>query len=328
MAPTIDRRFSLETALESSWMPSGSRQRRARARFGVLLLSLTLVTACSDDAATGADAASHGGADGAGSYDQGSSRDGGRGDGSSSGDGSSAGQIRIYVKGDLTKVAFNDGLSGQTPTDYKIAITRYEAMRSATDASPQLCFDHGSKPKVADMHKDNLVGSCATSKVASATYAYGRTTVAWARFTVNGSVHYLGQTYPGKLTFFRAYSDTTYQGKSYKAATGTFTFKGITTISIPVTYPHPKDTGGIRFRLKNGTFTMTFPYTHPLRVVKDDPGVHWARFHWKIADAFRWQDIRLSGYKAGVWDVAPPPGTNEVVKLYGVSGYRVTASTD
>lgn len=238
------------------------------------------------------------------------------------------GMINIFVKGDLTKGTFGDGLAGQTPQSYQIAISRYHILRSATDPSPVLCFDHGAKAYVVDVHKDNLVGSCLTKKISSGSYTHGRTKVDWARYTVDGVYHYPGQKIPGKFTFFRAYSDVVYDNKTYKAGQGTITFSGVTKVSIPVLYPPLPSIPGVAFETKNGEFSMTFRYSKPLPIVQADTQKHWARFHWKIHDSFRWADTTLPGYKTGAWDVSPLLSNTEIVKLYGVSGYLVTSSVD
>jgi len=75
-----------------------------------------------------------------------------------------------------------------------------------------------------------------------------------------------------------------------------------------------------------GECFMTFPYTYPLPIDQADTNAHWARFHWKIWESFRWTDADLTGYQTGVWDVAAV-GT-ETVGLYGVSSYYVTSSVD
>ncbi|MGC4118519.1 MAG: hypothetical protein QM765_28980 [Myxococcales bacterium] len=246
-------------------------------------------------------------------------------DASVGGDGS-VGTIAIYVAGDLSPVVFGDGLAGQTPYDYEIALSRYDVLRSETDPSPVLCFDLGSTPVVVDVATDNLVGTCRTADVPSGSYTYGRTRVDWARYTVDGVYHYLGQGLPGKFVYFRAYSDTDYAGKHYVAGTGTVTFIGTTTAETPVVYGTPPSVGGVSFTVVGGECFMTFPYTVPLPIDQQDTGAHWARFHWKVWESFRWTDVALAGYQTGVWDV-DAVGT-EAVGMYGVSSYYVTSSVD
>jgi hypothetical protein len=238
-----------------------------------------------------------------------------------------AGTISIYVNGDQSDPHFADGLSGQTPTKYEMALARYEILRSADDPEPVLCFDHKDAPAVADMSKDNLVGACDVAKTPTAMYTHGRTKVDWLKYTVKGVYHSGKVHMPGKFTFFRAYSKTTYQGQSYEPNHGFVTFEGGVTSTQPYVYPPPVDAGGMHFALDGaGALTVTFPYTKPLPIVEGEKGSYWARFNWKVFDAFRWQDQPGDGYKSGVWDVWT--GGAEQVLMLGVSGYYVTTSID
>jgi hypothetical protein len=237
------------------------------------------------------------------------------------------GSISIYMAGDLSKTAFGDGLAGQTPSDFQIAVSRYHVLLSAADPSPQLCFDHGSSSSVASLGEGTKVGSCRTQTIKSGLYTHGRTKVDWARFTVDGTYHSAGQKIAGKLTFFRAYSDTVVSNRSFKAGQGTITFSGLSALEIPVTYPPPVSVPGIlSFETINGELLVTFAFSKPLPIAQPDQHQHWARFHWKIGDAFRWADQALAGYQSGVWDVALPGA--EPVMMHGVSSYYTTSSVD
>jgi len=237
------------------------------------------------------------------------------------------GVIKIYVRGDLLPITYKDGLSGQTPVNYQIALSRYYILKSANDPAPTLCFDH-KKSFVSDIYKDNLVGLCRTKDIKTGVYTHGRTKVDWARYTVDGTYHLGIQKYPGKFTFFRAYSDVVYNNKSYKAGTGTITFSGLTTVSIPMIYGPLPPMPGVSFKTINGEFLMTFLYTKPLPISQTSTKVHWARFHWKIHKSFRWLDSKLPGFQSGVWDVAAIFTNTELVKMHGVHSHYVTSSVD
>jgi hypothetical protein len=239
------------------------------------------------------------------------------------------GTISIYLKGDLvTAYPYPyDGAQGQTVSDFYIAISRYSIMKTATD-TPQVCFDHGSSPAVANLWKDNLVGYCLTKDIPTGNYGYGRTKVDWSAFAVSGTLHAFGQSLPGSFTFFRAYSDTTYQGKKFSAGDGTATFSGAVTFTVPISYPALTSTGGVHFDTKNGECNVTFPFSKPLPIVQTNTDKHWARFNWRIKDAFRWNDSYKSGYAQGTWDVSSSTYDTELITSYGVAGYSVTSSVD
>lgn len=238
------------------------------------------------------------------------------------------GTISIYLTGDLTPKTFTDGLSGQTPTRYVVALSEYWAQTSLDDPTPAFCFSTGGAPVEADLAEDTLVGTCRTADLPTATYTHGRVKIDWATYTVTGTLHYQGMPLPGELTFFRAYSDTTYQGQAYSAGEGTITFTGATTVTIPMAYDPPLSLPGVRLETIAGEFFMTFPYSNPLAVDQTSPDHHWARAHWEIFEGFRWQDQGTAGYAAAVWDVAPTEAETEPVIYPGVTGYHTTASTD
>lgn len=238
------------------------------------------------------------------------------------------GTISIYLAGDLTPKTFTDGLAGQTPTTYLVALSKYWVQTSLDDPSPAFCFDTGSTPVVADLHGDTLLGVCQTQDIPTAMYTYGRVKVDWATYTVNGTLHYSGMDLPGEFTFFRAYSDTTYGGDSYLAGEGTITFTGATQVEIPTTYDPPLSLPGVRLETIDGEFWMTFPYSHALAVDQTNADDHWARAHWEIFEGFRWQDTTATGYTDNVWDVGVTLGETEEVLFAGVTGYHTTASTD
>jgi hypothetical protein len=247
-----------------------------------------------------------------------------------SADASTAGEgtISIYLQGDHTPKTFTDGLSGQTPTHYVIALSEYWVQTSLDDPAPVFCFDTGSSPVEADMSEDTLVGVCQTADVPTAVYTHGRVKVEWATYTVTGTLHYQGTPLPGEFTFFRAYSDTTYQGQPYLAGEGTITFTGATQVSIPASYDPPLTIPGMRTETIDGDFWMTFPYSRPLFIDQTNTDHHWARFHWEIYEGYRWQDTTDAGHTPNTWDVGLSVPETEPVHTPGVTGYHTTASTD
>lgn len=241
------------------------------------------------------------------------------------------GTISIYLAGDLTERTFAPGTSGQTPRDYFIALSTYYILTNAEDSDPDLCFDHGDDPVVANIHRDNFMGACDTSSIPSATYTHGRVKVDWVRFTVDGNLHTgPGATFPGEFEFFRAFSDTEYDGDEYEPGEGFVTFSTIGySASFPFTFPPLEDPDGGDFELdEDGNFWMTFPYGRPLPIISESEGEHWARFHWEIFEGFRWIDLRSDGFPAGVWDTTPNYEDGEEVVVPGVTGYYVTTSID
>lgn len=239
-----------------------------------------------------------------------------------------AGTISIYLTGDFTAKTFTDGLAGQTPTSYVIAVSEYWVQTSLDDPSPVFCFDTGADPVVADLYGDTLLGVCQTQDIPSAVYTHGRVKVEWATYTVTGTLHYSGMPFPGEFTFFRAYSDTTYEGQSYLAGEGTIAYSGATQVQIPTAYDPPLSLPLVRLETIDGEFWMTFPYSQPLGVDQTSPDSHWARAHWEVFEGFRWQDTADAGNTVNIWDVGVTAIETEEVLFAGVTGYHTTASTD
>ena len=238
------------------------------------------------------------------------------------------GTIGIYLTGDLTPREFTDGLTGQTPSSYLIALSRFYTLTGMDDPAPALCFDHGDTPVVADLYADTLMGSCATATIPTAVYLAGKVKVDWVQHTVAGVLHYQSMSLPGTFTFFRAYSDTEVEGEPYLAGDGWIRFSGAVEYQMAMTYEPLPQLPGLIQETVAGEFWLTFPYTRPLEVVQDDPGQHWSRMHWEIFEAFRWQESDLAGNADGTWDVGATVADTEVVVNAGVTGYHITASTD
>jgi hypothetical protein len=238
------------------------------------------------------------------------------------------GSISIYLQGDLTPKTFTDGLAGQTPTSYVVALSEYWVQTSLSDPAPVFCFDTGGQPVEADLAEDTLAGVCQTADLPTGVYTHGRVKVEWATYTVTGTLHYSGVPLPGTFTFLRAYSDTLYEGQPYLAGEGSITFTGATQVTIPTTFDPPLSIPGMVLETLDGELWMTFPYSSPLAIDQTDTGAHWARFHWEIFEGFRWQDAATAGYIDNIWDVGMTVAETEPVLYPGVTGYHTTASTD
>jgi hypothetical protein len=238
------------------------------------------------------------------------------------------GMIRIYVAGDPRDKTFQDGLSGQTPFDYFIGVSSYQALRGVDDPAPVLCFDYGADTFAIDLGKDNLVGRCRTSSLAPATYTHGRTKVDWMTYKVVGDVHVGALSLPATFQVFKAFSACDHDGRRYAAGEGWVGYEVAgATGQLPYDFPELPALAGVTFVTEGDAFYMVFPFTHPFVIAESDSAEHWSRMYWEIDESYRWTDLRLEGYAAGRWDVAAS-GTTEEVRMFGVSGYRIDSSED
>ena len=244
-----------------------------------------------------------------------------------------AGEIAIYLTGDLTPVVFEDGAAGQTPRDYHVGVSAYRMIRPEGSGSSGSipCFEY-EDTLVADLYEDTLMGSCLTSEIPTATYTHGLVRVEWVTYTIDGTIHTADDVYPGEFEFFRAMSDTEYEGEGYTGGEGYLQFTGAFSYRFPVYGTSLSDGGGIEFQWddENRDMWMKFPFNRPLPIESGSPEAHWARFHWEIYESFRWIDQVRDNYKKNVWDVRSyliSPSTEQVVGS-GFNGYHITTSLD
>lgn len=243
------------------------------------------------------------------------------------GDAVQPGAIAIFLAGDETERVFDDGLVGQTPRDYVIALSRYELLRNASDEDPALCFDHGERLVAADMSGDTLMGRCSTESVPTGSYTHGRVKVEWVRLTIAGRVHSDLGVFPGDFEVFRAYSDTRYDGRTWRASQGYIEYQGVANFRVEVVFATDNDAP--THVIEDGEYLLTFPYGRTLPVVSGAEDAYWARFHWQTFEGFRWQERDTEGFREGEWDVvAETPTDSESVRYQGVTGYYVTTSLD
>ena len=239
------------------------------------------------------------------------------------------GYIAIFLAGDASERTFTDSASGQTPQDFEIALSAYYVQTSRYDGSPDLCFDLGDSPTIADMDEDNLIGSCLISSIPTGVYTHGRVKVDWLKYTVDGTLHTGDGSDSGEYELFRAMSNTEYNGTYYAANSGYIAFDGLVDFSLPLTFP-PLSAGGmgLDIRLESGKLWMTFPYSGALPIDTTNLDHHWARFHWELFESFRWIDTHLEGHSVGVWDTRYSIDQSEQVVGSGFNGYHITSSLD
>ena len=245
-------------------------------------------------------------------------------DGGAPAEGGASGQfLSIYVQGDKRPTTFTDGLSGQTPKDYKMGLARFELLRSATDNSPMTVFDHKDKPVMVDMLKKTLVGKADLATLTPGTYTHGRVLLTSCQFTVSATVH-AGLALPGDIQVKAALSDTTMDGKPWKQGQTTFTFKaGAITQTVPGLLPPLPSTGGGSVVQKGGKTFMLFAYPAPIIVAPVATRSYSGTMVYKVFESFRWQDETKPNYKKKVFDVDALAMTFELVKSFGATGYGV-----
>jgi hypothetical protein len=235
------------------------------------------------------------------------------------------GTIEIYVQGELTPKVFSDGLSGQTPEDYVMGLSRFDLMRSATDPAPVTAFDHGARSVEVDMLGRTLAGTARTAEIPTGVYAYGRVLLTMTRFTVRATAHGQGLSLPGKLKVTGALSDTTLDGQPWTKgqAQYTFTAGGLFSRTMAGPLPPLPSTAGGGIVPEGGRTWLVFPFPTPLAVDPHSRARHQATIIYEVFDSFRWEDQAGPGYSSGVFDIAET--TFEPVRNFGATGYRIEA---
>jgi hypothetical protein len=235
-----------------------------------------------------------------------------------------AGTIRIYIRGDTSPTTFSDGLAGQTPKEYRMGLGRYDILRSASDPSPVIVFDHGAKPVDVDMLGTTLGGSARTADLAAGVYTHGRVLLTSCAFTVAATVHRGGLPVAGDIRVLTALSDGTLEGKPWKQGETTFTFKaGAAQQTVPGTLPALPSTGGGSVVQSGGRTWLLFPFPTPIAISPASPKSHKATIVYEVYESFRWEDESKAGYAPKVFDVDAGTLGFEPVRNFGATGYSV-----
>lgn len=257
------------------------------------------------------------------------------------GDGGSvaaAGDLEIYVAGDLTPKTLTDGLAGQTPHEYKMALATFQLLRSATDSAPVTVFTYaGNNDVEADILGRTLVGRASMASLPVQTYTHARSRLTRTRVTVDATVHTSGVAIPGTLTIVGVYScnGCSYRytdpesGSVLSPGQAAFTFRsmGSRVTQVGELPPLPATAGGQVVQDTEGTwlvFPLPFPFVPPTPQHLTNPAdVCRATITYDVASSFRWRDETRTGYTTSTFDVEPGTFHYEPVVNFGATGYRV-----
>lgn len=232
--------------------------------------------------------------------------------------------IEIYFEGDSTPKTYGDGYSGQTPRDYFMGVQRFELLRAADDPDPVTVFDFAPGYTEVDMATKTLVGVGRTGQIPAGTYSHGRLLLTMARLTVNATAHGGTTSLGGTMSVLDAISETTIDGAPF--AKGQCRLEFVSgTYSNTQSYPLPPlvDLGGGTIVDDGPRTFLLFPFPLPMPIDPADTATHRATVTLDTYEAFRWEEKQLAGYAGGVWDISANLAEAEVVKNFGVTGYRL-----
>lgn len=234
------------------------------------------------------------------------------------GDATDVATLYIYVEADLTEKTFTDGLSGQTPKNYTMALARFDVMTSASDTSPVTIFDHGNAPRDVDMLGRTLAGTARMSSLPAGTYSHGRVKLVSASFDVDATVHAMGNHMPGTISVFAALSDHNDGTKDWTQGQAEYTFSLYPTPMAAVIPALPSTVGG-QVVQEDGETWLVFEFDQPMTLSPDITQDINATMVFEVFESFRWEDQDLTDYTDGVLDTTAV--SSEPVLNFGATGY-------
>ena len=239
----------------------------------------------------------------------------------------SAGAVTIHLKATTAPFAHHDGLSGQTPSDQRLAIKSLSLGASADDPSPWLVFDLGSDAVLAGVNDgdDTVIATVPDASMRSGSYAYAKVGVAYVRYSVAATVHADGLAVPGTFHNLEVLSTgTVLDGTTYASGYSTFTFVVGSETFGPVTEnsaPLPTSAGlGIGLSIVDGQAAYGFPVALEVSHGRGDFDLTMVA---NTSEDFRWKDVDEPGYAAGVFDVTPP-SAYEPVEQFGANSLTLS----
>lgn len=236
-------------------------------------------------------------------------------------------QLYFHVRATTAPFAHTDGFSGQTATATKQGIRALRLLRSATDPSPVVIFDHGKGFVEAgyDDGDDTLVGSASAASLPSGRFTVAQIVVTHSRFHVTTTMHAAGANVPGDFDCVQTLSDdTTLDGVTHPAGWYRYVFE-----TGGTKYPQEGSGAILPTSPENGGFTLKSSggerwYELPIDLVID-PALAADRtivIQVNMDHAFRWEDQDLPSYTKGVYDTTP--STYEPVRHFGANAFTVT----
>ena len=293
-------------------------------RLDLVLAFMFLVASCGGTSASIADApqdASDAFAGDAKAADSGSSL------GDASADQRAHGSVTIRLAATTASFAHSDGLSGQTPSDQRLAIRSLSLGASAVDASPWIVFDLDASAVLAGVNDgdDTVIATVPGSAIRSGSYAYAKVGVAYVRYVVAATVHDDGLGIPGTFHNLEVLSKgTVIGGTTYASGYSTFTFVAGGETYGPVvetSAPVPEYAGiGITLSIANGEATYGFPVALTVSPVSSAMTLTMLA---NTNEDFRWKDEDEPGYAPGVFDVTPP-SSYEPVEQFGANSLTLS----
>ncbi len=235
--------------------------------------------------------------------------------------------VTIHVRATQAPVSQVPGTSGQTPVTQRMAFKSLTLYTSEADPTGYQVFDLGAAGVEVglDDKNDTVLTRLPVRSLKAGKYTFARAGVTSVKFKVKATMHNLGFILPGEFDNMQALSDgAVLGGQARKKGWYRYTFSatGIPPQSVEGdNAPLPQSSGRGGIRLEDGPGGMV--YAFPIDLVID-PGVTVdLKAIWEVNthENFRWTDLRVVNYAAGVFDSTPT--VSEPVVSFGANSGRL-----
>lgn len=233
--------------------------------------------------------------------------------------------LSIVVTGDATPIDFDDGSTGQTPTNYFMGLQRFDLMRSAQDPAPVIVFDHGTEYVEVNMSTSQTVATVNLLDLPLGLYTHGRVLLTMTRFDVLTTVHVTmpPTALPGTMSVVGALSDCVIDGTARTQDWAEFTFNVAGGITRPGALPGMPATGGGTIVREGGRTWMVFPLSESLNILPVPGASKTATITYYTYESFRWTEQDEAGYAVGTFDTRDD-GAHEPLTNFGALDYAIT----
>ncbi len=245
--------------------------------------------------------------------------------GSSDGsDGASATELTVMFGASGDGHAHSDALSGQTPRSVRAGV-RSLTLIDESSGEGWVLFDHGpGGQEVAwDAGANTVIAVIPPAAVKAGHYTRARMVQDWSRFTIDATLHEGADAMAGTLTGLQVTSEgAVVEGSARPQGYYEQTFSGpgvereFSGDDAPLA--DQSQTAGAEAIIENGQWAVYFPLD--LSVEAEATGVLNVRAN--MSEAFRWEDLPMSGFEAGAYDMTPP--LYEPVLQFGANRFDVT----
>jgi hypothetical protein len=240
---------------------------------------------------------------------------------------SAAGTLAIHIHANTAAFQHTDGASGQTASSTRAGVRSLRLLRSPSDPEPLQLFDLGATPVEAgfDDGNDTVVAQVAPGALVAGAYMLARLVITHSRFTIDGTMHVGAAATPGTFDDVLVMSNgTLLDGTLRDAGFYDYVFDAggqkTAFTGANAAIAGYSTTAGARGVVESGEWAVYFPVALmlPANVA---PGST-LTIDVNMYESFRWTDLALAGFTAGVFDTTTT--SYEPVVRFGGNSFVAT----